>query len=342
MLVTEFSTESVAAPERFDLFVEAADRSRMTSLLRSDDRDDFRARMRVVELGDVQLSTLAFPHLEIVRTAKLVRQSDPEVYLVNYLLGREGSVSLDGGDTLLRAGDLVALDSSRLYHAHYAHQDSWSQVTVRFPRRLLPLPEKTVRRALAVPMSGRDGMGGVLTRWLTDIDARADELTPADIPTLTSVTLDLLASVIARCQDSEGALSPEARRRALQARIRDFVRRELGNPGLTPDVVAAAHGISSRYLYKLFHEQGLTVAGWIRECRLERCRRDLGDPRLSSLSVQAVASRWGFTDKAHFSRAFRAAYGTSPRDYRHSGAREPRARTVNQSAGTVNDTPETR
>jgi AraC-like DNA-binding protein len=37
--------------------------------------------------------------------------------------------------------------------------------------------------------------------------------------------------------------------------------------------------------------------------------------------VNRIAARWGLTSAAHFSRAFRAAYGVSPLEYRHSAAR---------------------
>jgi AraC-like DNA-binding protein len=321
MLVTEFSTEVVAAPERFALWDEATAQSHMCNRLRSDDHDDFRARMRVLDLGEVQVSALAYPHLEVVRTAELIRRSDPEVYQINYFLGGKGALSLGEGETVLRAGDLVVMDSSCPYRGDVqADPGSWSHLAVQFPRGLLPLPEKSVQGLLAVPIDGRCGMGGVFARWLSDLSARAGEFTSAEIPTLASVTLDLFGSVVARCLDAEDAMSPDARRRALQARIHDFIQQRLADPDLTPEAIAAAHDISTRYLYKLFHEQGLTVAGWIRECRLERCCRDLTDPRFSSRSIQAIASRWGFIDKAHFSRVFRAAYGMSPRDYRHSGA----------------------
>ncbi len=94
MLVTELSTASVAAPERFDQFVETTDRSHMPNRMRSDDQDDFRARIRRLDLGELQVSTMSFPHLEITRTAKLIRQSDPEAYLFNYWLRQDGALSL--------------------------------------------------------------------------------------------------------------------------------------------------------------------------------------------------------------------------------------------------------
>lgn len=317
MLVTEYSTEVVAAPERFALFEEIAAGSHLRNRLRSNDREDFRAKVRVLDLGELQLSALSFPHLEIARTAKAIRQSDPEVYMINFLFG-EGAFSQAGSDTTLHAGDLMVLDSSRPFDAHrHALQDSWSQLTVQLPHRLLPLPEKTVQGLLAVPINGRRGMGGVFAGWLADLNARAGELTPADIPTLASVTLDLLASVIARCLEAEAALSPEARRSALRAQINAFVEQHLADPAMTPQTIADAHHISLRHLQQLLAEDDTSPAAWIRHRRLERCRLDLANPRLNARPVQAIAERWGFTSPTHFSRLFRATYGIPPRDYRH-------------------------
>lgn len=63
------------------------------------------------------------------------------------------------------------------------------------------------------------------------------------------------------------------------------------------------------------------MAGWIRERRLERCRRDLLDPALAARPVGAVAARWGLVEPASFSRAFRAAYGLPPAAYRRTMGR---------------------
>ena len=99
-------------------------------------------------------------------------------------------------------------------------------------------------------------------------------------------------------------------------RIHAFIEQHLGDADLTPGLVAAAHYISVRYLYRLFDTQGTTVASWIRQRRLERCRRDLADPALDALPVSAIAARWGLPDAAHFSRLFRRTYGQPPAEYR--------------------------
>ncbi|WP_406117948.1 helix-turn-helix transcriptional regulator [Streptomyces sp. NBC_00989] len=105
------------------------------------------------------------------------------------------------------------------------------------------------------------------------------------------------------------------------AQIHAFVQDHLGKADLTPDTIAAAHHTSLRYLHKLFQqEEGHTVACWIRSRRLEACRRDLADPRLAARPIHTIAARRGFSSPAHFSQAFRAAYGTAPREFRRQSA----------------------
>jgi AraC-like DNA-binding protein len=65
------------------------------------------------------------------------------------------------------------------------------------------------------------------------------------------------------------------------------------DPTLTPAMIAAAHHVSVRYLYRLFETEQSRVAAWIRQRRLERCPRDLLDPALRTQPVSAIAGRWG-------------------------------------------------
>ncbi|MFC9913611.1 helix-turn-helix domain-containing protein [Streptomyces sp. NPDC127197] len=322
MLVQEFRTEVVPADERWDLWQDIAGRTHLPNLLRSEREDDFLATMRVLPLGDVQIAELRFPQLETVRTGRGIRRSDPEVFQVNCQFRGEGCAAQDGRESTFRKGDLVLVDSSLPYEARLTGMSApLSCVIVTLPHALLPLPPRTIRRVLASPVPLGHGMGGALYRWLADVATRADEFTSADAPALASVTTDLLATVLGRCLDVEDAMTPESRRRALHVRIRDFIDQNLGDPSLSPATVAAAHGISVRHLHQLFAEEGATPAAWIRHRRLERCRRDLANPRLHGRSIQAVAARWGFGDPATFSRLFRRAYGTTPRDYRHHDQR---------------------
>jgi AraC-like DNA-binding protein len=69
-------------------------------------------------------------------------------------------------------------------------------------------------------------------------------------------------------------------------------------------------------VHRLFELEGVSVSTWIRKRRLEGCRRDLADPALADRTIGEIGRRWGLPDAAHFSRLFRAAYGSSPRELR--------------------------
>lgn len=75
----------------------------------------------------------------------------------------------------------------------------------------------------------------------------------------------------------------------------------------------AVFGLSGFHLLRTFRrETGLTPHRYALQLRLRRALLALEDapPRLGELAAQA-----GFSSHAHFSTAFRAAWGLSPRDY---------------------------
>ncbi|MQS35287.1 helix-turn-helix domain-containing protein, partial [Streptomyces katsurahamanus] len=237
------------------------------------------------------------PRLEIVRTPRLVGRGDPDVHQILCLLhGGTGSLEQAGRTARLRAGELVVVDGSLPCRGWLqGPPELLRALVVHVPRALLPLPPGAVRELLARPVALDRGLGGALSHWLTDVCARADEFAPADLSALASVTVDLLVPLLGRSHRAGGRPeSTEDRRGALRQQIQDHIRRHLADPELSPASVARAHSISLRYLYQLFREQEVTVAGWIRQCRLERCRRDLADPGQSFRTIHAIAARWGF------------------------------------------------
>ncbi|MBQ0854979.1 helix-turn-helix domain-containing protein [Streptomyces sp. BH-SS-21] len=190
-------------------------------------------------------------------------------------------------------------------------------LVLQFGRSSPPLPPLDLRGLTAVRTAGDGVIGSLSSQFLLLLARHLRGLGPLDTARLVGRTLDVLTAALADALDVRNTVPPHTGRRALSARIHAFIRENLGDPGLTPDTIAAAHHISLRYLHKLFHAEGRTVAAWIRERRLEQCRRDLADPALSERPIRAIAARWGFTSPAHFSQVFRSAHGCSPRQFRH-------------------------
>jgi len=114
-------------------------------------------------------------------------------------------------------------------------------------------------------------------------------------------------------------LGPKLRpggRSALLGRISSYIDDHLADPELGPAAIAAAHYISPRRLHQLFEETGYTVASWIRARRIDNCRRDLADARLSHLPVATIGARWGFRGASHFGQVFKRETGLAPAEFR--------------------------
>lgn len=62
----------------------------------------------------------------------------------------------------------------------------------------------------------------------------------------------------------------------------------------------------------------MQVLSWVWSERLKRAGVDLANPLLARRTIAAIAYDWGFSDPAHFSRAFKAAYKMSPRAFRQT------------------------
>jgi AraC-like DNA-binding protein len=99
-------------------------------------------------------------------------------------------------------------------------------------------------------------------------------------------------------------------------RLRTAIERRLSDPGLDPAGAAEAAGISVRYANALLNAEDSSLERLIVSRRLERCRRAFEDASQASRTISEIAYAWGFSDLSHFTRRFKAAFGSSPRDYR--------------------------
>ncbi|SCE67906.1 AraC-type DNA-binding protein [Micromonospora echinospora] len=320
MIYSDLTSQDVPAAERFDWWREWTRQSVIPTAIARDSDSDFHARCRMVSLGAVEVMRHEFQSIKYHRNRRLIRQSDPEkIHLSLSLSGRLG-LATGGRESLIRGHEFVLYDSSRPLGGWVSGDDGdiAAHILINIPRTRLPLPARLIDQLVITPMPAHHGVGALLATYLTTLIRHADRYRPADALRLSTVTADLVTTLCAHHTDTESAVPVDSRHRVLQARIHDFVRRRLGDPELTPGMIAAAHHISLRHLHKLFHDQGMTVAGRIRELRLEHCRSDLADPFLRDRPVHAIARRWGFTNTAHFARLFRATYGTPPGEYRHT------------------------
>jgi AraC-like DNA-binding protein len=167
--------------------------------------------------------------------------------------------------------------------AHWTNRWSTRVVAIAFPRKLLPLQGDDLAGLTGVGLTGDDGPGAVFSSTARQLARQVERLDPAGGTRVGMAALDLLTVALAGRLDRLGEVPPDTSRRALLLRVHAFIEDQLADPRLTPAAVARAHHVS----------------------------------------VRSLAARWGLTNAAPFSRAFRAAYGVSPVELRRLGDRTP-------------------
>ncbi|MFE7467732.1 helix-turn-helix domain-containing protein [Streptomyces sp. NPDC057499] len=304
--------------DRFEWFVELVRENVAPFSLSSAHAHGFEARVTVADLGAVQVAHLVFESLRAARTLRHIRRDDPETYQLALIDGSPMITRQHDNEAEIATGSLVLFDTSHPLDTLVPDERGQGRVTLlRIPRNALPPAAGRVDRVLARQLVPTGVTGQVLCQYLTTVRDRAAELGTGERLRLGTIAVDLAAAFLAEHSDAQHLQSPESHRQVLRTRIDCYIESNLGSADLTAAHLAAHHHISLRSLHRLFEDRSETVAASIRRRRLERCRADLADPRLAGYPIAALAARWGFPAPAEFSRAFRTAYGLSPRAFRH-------------------------
>jgi len=336
-----FDTAHAPPRDRFGMWLDMLAHTPALMRIRTEHADDFAARAEFLDLGPIQLIRHRYPSLDGIRTRKLIQRSEADYYLLALTLTGTGIADQDGQRGVCRPGDFTFYDCARPQELSHHGDDNGrkpvSSIVAFVPYDVLPLSHRRLAPLFAGRMSGAEGVGALLANYLIQLTGHPEQYHAVDAERLAGVGVDLLSTMLGRHLVSTDAVPTEVRRRALLAQVRAHIGQHLGETSLSPQLIADAHHISVRSLHRLFEAEETTVAAYIRDQRLERCRRDLADPALRDLPIQAIAGRWGFRDKAHFSRAFRAAHEETPQAYRAQHLE--RARIVNTSASVVNSEP---
>ncbi|MBB6376548.1 AraC-like DNA-binding protein [Pseudonocardia eucalypti] len=279
------------------------------SLSISDAGEAFRASLRRCDLGDsVRLTVVGTDRSRVVRTARGVRRDGcDDVLLLAPILG-PALVRQEGGETAVSPGAVSVHVAERPYELVFDRPNR--VVVLQAPRRIVPSGELVSARRRLEAGGTRGAMASVFRAFATEVVAVEPGLSEREREELGHTAVELAVSVL-----STSGPAPLGRR-AVVAAAKAFVGERLADPDLTPETVAAAQGVSLRYLQLAFAEAGSSPGAYIRIERLRRSRRLLADPRCAGLSVAQVAHRVGYRDVNAFIRAFKRECSDTPGGWR--------------------------
>jgi AraC-like DNA-binding protein len=289
--------------------------NQLSMRLSSPSEEKFRAYISPANLGGVEMFDMRLEANRGDRTPALLNADDTRIYGIELQIEGSSVIEQDGLSTVLRPGDFTLYDSTRPFTRIF---DEPARIFVmRFPQTMISLPSHTMRGITASRLSADEGIGVVVSPFLHTVADNMDELTGWAGTRVIHSLVDLVGAALAEKLYAEDKLAGGSRAQGFM-RVCDFIMENLSDPSLSPDAIAQGTFISTRQLHKLFHAEQITVSQWVRDRRLEACRRQLADPGDARISVSEIAATWGIFDGAHFSRIFKQAYGLSPREYRRA------------------------
>ena len=303
------STQAMPPTRQYEAWRAAVSATHLAWDLPHRSENTFHGRIRRQVLGAADIIQCACDPCHGRRGRSEIAHSSDAAYGLLYIVGGRERIIQDDAEITLRAGTFTLWDSTR--RIDFRVPDALQKITLMLPQSLLERVLPNARDLTGIPVNAREGSGALFATHLRSLARQGTELPVVQHEAVLQATLALMATALETVVASAGS----DHRRRLMTRISSHILKNLGDPELTPDRIAAALGVSVRQLHRVFGMSGWTVERWIWHQRLLRCRQEF-DLR-EKTPISQIAFRWGFSDAAHFSRAFREAFGCAPRDYRN-------------------------
>jgi len=307
-----FSTAEAAHGERAEYWRAMVDRHFVALQVEPKDGADFAGAARLSSVDGVDVAHIWAKPMTVRRSQRHIEESPGGEYFVALHLRGVARAEQNGRRAVLGPGDFALLDSTRPYRIEFWDAGLFEHLVIRVPRIRLEASGADLARATARGVAAGGEHGRLVSSGLQTLASSPIA------PELVDPVLEMLARAL-----SARAGAPAVRNPHNQDTLRTLKRyalTHLTDAELSPSRAAREAWISVRQLHRLFAADGTTFTRFVRDARLQRCRGDLSDPAMSDRSIAEIAKRWGFPSPAHFTRAFAARYGTTPREMRRSCA----------------------
>jgi AraC-like DNA-binding protein len=306
-----FSTNSVPHPKRIGYWNDLSCNT-FTGVGVDPARNvDFSAQLSRLKLESVCIA-------DVRSSASIVRHTDGHVsrlrdepFFLLHLQLKGRSANCQGGrEAILQPGDATICDTGRPWTLTFDENARF--LVCRLPTSKM---RERIRKVDDLPgIAWRRSAGGlaVLPSFLQTLLLQAGQAENTNwLEDIDTTVIDLVAmSCRASLGDNTASRAPSAR----YGLVLRFVTQCLSDPRLDVNLVAAHFGLGARSIQKLFAAHGTTLSAHVSRQRLQYAAARLAEP--GKRSITEIALDAGFNDLTYFGRAFRNAFGMSPREYR--------------------------
>ncbi len=308
---TVIKTSCVDAPRRLDYWRDMISSTFVALDCDAPKRREFSGSLETSALKDVRFSTVVSDAQHVVRSRRRIRQAPDDCFLVSIQCRGMGCVTQEDRVAELGVGDFAIYDASQPYELRF--REPFEQLVLRLPRHYFSHRIACPERLTAIAFRSSQGPVSIVSNFISHLYHQLHGLDTASAAAVHQALVDLLIAALAGTS-SRGMFT--SNQLVMRQRIKSFVETRLSDPGLNCTLVSEAHGISVRYLNKLFENDEVSLSEWMWARRLDKARVSIESSQTTGQSITQIAYDWGFKDPAHFSRAFKSRYRESPSAYR--------------------------
>ncbi len=276
----------------------------------------FHAEVSVDLLPNVSIATGSRSPAHYCITPDLVGRSHRDTIVLSVLRSGAASATQFGQELISGIGSASVLTPTDPSTSTMLTHGSFTTIAISRPSIAALAPDYS--QAFGRSIQSNSTALALLIKYLDIVRAGDETTNPAVGQSVSDHIIDLAALALGTSGDYAEMARQRGAKAARLAAIRSDILRTLGRSDLSTDLIAARHGISTRYVRKLFEEDGSSFSAFVLGERVVKAHRMLIDRRYAHLNIAQIANESGFGDISYFNRAFRRHFGATPSDFRET------------------------
>jgi AraC-like DNA-binding protein len=307
-LSTDMLPPGLSERQRFMFFAELFEHFSNTGELDAADDVPFRAAMNSIHVGTTMLGRCDGTFTTVRRERRQVLETNDDRYcLVRNTGTRESRVSHRGREFVLRPGSMALLKLDEPFFAADGMNEK------RFTNVHLPMATLKAMVADVDDLVARElALGGALSLAMDYSDLLLRHASAVDEAgfAIAGHLMDLAALGLGARSD----IAANAKRGGVRAvrlkGVLTILGQRFAEPDFSAQKLAAAAGLSERYVNELLYEAGASFTMRLLELRLRKAAELLA--RTGERRISDIAFDCGFNDLSYFNRCFRRRFGLTP------------------------------
>ena len=286
-----FTTRTLPEHIRRDAFCDMLSREVLRVQVDAPVAQAFEVDARFQTLPRTTLATGSFSPIKMWHVPALA--TDDDLVLLILRTGR-GRISQKGHAIEVSAGEATVTRNGAESSVHCDRPINLT--SLRLERSLLSTMLKRPLPKAGAPISANSPALRLLSSYIDAVESSSD----IDFPLAERISghvYDLAILALNSGEDIAARSAAGAVKAARLCRIKSDIANRLTDHDLSARILSLRHGVSERYVQKLFAEDGTTLSRHIAECRLELARKLLIDTKQVGRQIVDIAYDAGFSDK---------------------------------------------